>query len=104
MIDTLKAPRPLAATSPRKAAAPKTVQARYAYRDGEHELDVSIARPNRGQVDAVAAGECEFALVADEPLILLGARFGEVIPWSFASYCWHHVPRENRTLPPETYS
>ena len=49
---------------------------------------------------AVARGEAEFALIDESPLLMLCARFGDAIPWISAPFCWHHLPSEERVLPP----
>jgi hypothetical protein len=86
--------------SPTGVVAPRPEGARYTY-DGEHELVLVLRDVDKNQAEAVRHGEAEFALLLDEPLILIGARFGDAVPWTFASYCWHLLPRDERVLPPE---
>jgi hypothetical protein len=95
----------IAATSPESSARVRShVEARYTYADGEHDLLLRMRGIGDRHVEAVRQTEAEFALLAADPLLLLAARFGDAIPWSVASYCWHHVPRERRTLPPAPHS
>ncbi len=75
-------------------------RSRYLYIDDEHEIRLSGARLSRRHADAVREGAAEFALVIEEPVIFLCARFGDLVPWTVSSYSWHLVPREHRTLPP----
>jgi hypothetical protein len=58
----------------------------HSYRDGVHELTL-LARGIEGEIEAVAQGPAEFALVEEEPLLLLCHRFGDAIPWSPATFC-----------------
>jgi hypothetical protein len=90
------AARPLG-TSTGRPGHPRMAQ--HFYRDGVHEL-VLPARDVAGEAEAVAGGPAEFALVEEEPLLLLCHRFGDVIPWSMATYCpW--PPRERGRCPAE---
>jgi hypothetical protein len=86
--------------SPQGVVAPRREGARYTYDVGEHELILTLRDVGDRQVEAVRRGEAEFALLLDDPLILIGARFGDAVPWTFASYCWHLLPRGARALPP----
>jgi hypothetical protein len=51
------------------------------------------------QVAALQQGECELAVVLEEPLLIVCSRFGEKLPWSAAVFQWHQVPRPARALP-----
>lgn len=94
-----------AATSPESSTRVRShVEARYIYADGEHDLLLRMRGIGDRHVEAVRGAEAEFALLADDPLILLAARFGDAIPWSVASYCWHHIPRGRQTPPPAPHS
>ena len=77
---------------------------RYSFHHGEHELLLAVPRVSDRQVADLRTGEVELALIADGTLVLLASRFGESIPWSVASFCWHHLPREARVPPPEINS
>ena len=59
----------------------------------------------------VGRAEVECALVVEGPLLVIGARFGDTQPWSWASpYNWHFAPPAERVVPaavplgPETYA
>ncbi len=52
------------------------------------------------EVQSVKTGEAQFGLVVKDDVILLVFKFG-AIPWSDASYTWHRVPENERTLPSE---
>ncbi len=91
---------PHRAPIPPGVVAPRREGAWYICNGGEHELVLTLRDVGDRQVEAMRHGEAEFALVLDDPLILLGARFGDAVPWSFASYCWHLAPRDVRGLPP----
>lgn len=75
---------------------------RYVYRQGGHELLLTMATPSRAEVEAARVGESEFALFTEGPLLVLLYRFGrpgEGIPWGDAPYSWHLLPAEVRDLP-----
>jgi hypothetical protein len=83
-----------------QAPHPRTVagraeSAQYFFRDGVHEL-VVLARGVTGEIEAVDHGPAEFALVEEEPLLLLCHRFDDAIPWSLATYCPHAAPVRDR--------
>jgi hypothetical protein len=65
-----------------------------------HHLNLSIRGLTDAQVKAVRDEDAEFALVVEEPLILVCCRFGAAVPWMIATFCWHLVPRPMRSLPP----
>lgn len=73
--------------------------AEYNFRANIHEICLFFRHPKPVEVQAVKQGEASFGLVVQDDVILLVFRFG-VIPWSDASYTWHRVPSEERTLPP----
>jgi hypothetical protein len=77
---------------------------RYVFNQGGHELWISRRGLSDAQIRAFSHDEAEFALLVEEPVIVLCCRFGNELPWSFASYCWHLVPRLQRALPPSCYS
>ncbi|HEX8199039.1 MAG TPA: hypothetical protein VF590_01025 [Isosphaeraceae bacterium] len=68
-----------------RAGSGRAEAARYFFRDGIYELIVP-ARGVAGEVEAVERGAAEFALVDAGPLLLLGHRFGDAIPWSLATH------------------
>jgi len=99
MLNVTKSP--IARALPKAAERPEgAVIARYSYIHGEHELLLTMPKVGDRERAALRTGEVEFALMADGPLVLIGARLGEAIPWSVASFCWHHLPREARVPPP----
>jgi hypothetical protein len=55
-------------------------------------------QPKPIEVQAVKQGKATFGLVVKDDLIVLVFKFGS-IPWSDASYTWHRVPADERTLP-----
>lgn len=72
-------------------------------RDGVYELVLS-SRGVEGEVEAVIQGPAEFALVAEESLLLLCHRFGDVIPWSLATYGPQpRAPRDRGQAPAEEF-
>jgi hypothetical protein len=73
----------------------------YRYdRDG-HRLSRTVQGATGAQVAALEHGECELALVLEEPLLIVCSRFGEVLPWSAAAFSWQQIPRPARVLPQE---
>jgi hypothetical protein len=65
---------------------------RYQYTDSGHELILFEHAINENLCNAVGRGPAEFALVVESPLIVLGYRFGTVVPWSTAPFSWHMQP------------
>ncbi len=53
-------------------------------------------------VQTVLQGEAEFALIVEEPLILLAYRFGDAGSWSIAPFNWLDLPRNEQVPPRET--
>ena len=80
--------------------APDLDRAQYTYFRREHELILTLRGVESHHAIAVARGEAEFALIDESPLLMLCARFGDAIPWISSPFCWHHVPSEDRVLPP----
>lgn len=76
--------------------------AEYRYRRGDHELVLSLHGITDLQAEAVAGGEAEFALMIEGPLLVLGYRFGDAVPWAAtAPLHWQGLPPEERVVPPE---
>lgn len=91
---------PAVATAPQDAPGPCPEGAHYRYRRGTHELRLALLGPADRQVDDVAHGEAEFALIVEGPLIVLGYRFGEAIPWSAAApFHWDTLADRDRAIP-----
>lgn len=72
----------------------------YQYRNGEHELAVSVDGVSPGHARAVVEDEAEFALLVEGEMLVFLSRFGEAIPWSASFYWWHFLPRREQRLPP----
>lgn len=70
--------------------------ARFVYGNGAYEL---ILKTSRGEARAALRAEPEFALVIEEPLVLLGYRFGPGRPWALAPFAWQDLPRREQTPP-----
>lgn len=88
------------------AAEPGRVAATY-FRSGQsdYELHLSIANPDSPRIEAVGRGEAEFALVIEEPEVLILFRFGDAIPWSVAYHDRHGGPDDRgHHHAPETVS
>ena len=85
----------------------------YQYRLGSHHLVLAscgVARCDECEV-VVGRAKVECALVVEGPLLVLGSRFGDTRPWSWASpYNWHLAPPAERVVPasvpltPETHA
>src|SRR5579883_2602467 len=88
MIDTLSVSEGPVAPSVLAAEPRRGLLARYSYRDGDHELTLTSPVVRGAQVKAVERGDAEFALVVEDPVVLLCAKFGEAIPWSTATVSW----------------
>ena len=71
----------------------------YIYRFGDHELRIHVPRVELYQIEAVREGLGEFALVVEDPVILLCARFGDAIPWTAAVYTGDDTPRTPNSVP-----
>ncbi len=72
--------------------------AEYNCRSGVHEIRLFLRHPKPIEVQQVKQGEASFALVVQEPVILLVWKFGS-LPYSDGSYAWARVPEGERTLP-----
>jgi hypothetical protein len=64
-----------------------------------HQLLREVQGATEGQVAALQQGECELAVVLEEPLLIVCSRFGEDLPWSASVFQWHQIPRPARALP-----
>jgi len=93
-------PQVRAPRAPSADHAPDIDRARHTNSRGEHELTLTLHGVESRHAIAVAAGEAEFALIDESPLLVLCARFGDAIPWICSPICWHHVPSRERILPP----
>lgn len=80
-------------------ARPETAE--YRYRHGAHELRLTSQDVDHRIAEAIARGEAEFGVRVAGPNIVLGYRFGEVIPWGDAApFQWWQLPAEERVIPP----
>lgn len=77
-------------------SGPDGSEARLFYCNGAYDLVLQAAR---GEAKAALEGEPEFALVVEEPLVLLGYRFGPSRPWALAPFAWQDLPRREQTPP-----
>jgi len=93
-------PSARAPMGPSTAHTPGLAHTQYTYFRREHELVLTLHGVESRHVNAVSREEAEFALIDESPLLMLCARFGEAIPWISSPFCWHHVPSEDRVLPP----
>jgi hypothetical protein len=100
MVSTTGKPEGVTAMPQCARASPVAWEARYGFTCGDHELTLTAPSISAAQARAVREGEAQFALVVEEPVIFLCARFGEEVPWTSAEVCWHALPREARRLPP----
>lgn len=73
----------------------------YNFRFGQHELLMALSNLTEQKILAIRKGTAEFALFVQGDVLLFLYRFGNAVPWSDAPYCWHLVPSDQRTLPPE---
>lgn len=64
-----------------------------------HQLRRVVESASETQIAALTDGEAEFALVLDDPLIVVCSRFGTALPWSGGAFHWHRVPRLERMWP-----
>jgi hypothetical protein len=70
----------------------------YNFRSNMHEILLTFRNPKPIEVQSVKTGEANFGLVVQDDVILLVFKFG-AIPWSDASYTWHRLALDERTLP-----
>jgi hypothetical protein len=73
--------------------------AEFAFSPGGHELTVFSPAIGPELIDDVRRGPAEFALIVQNPVIVLAYRFGESIPWEDVPYCWHLQPEFRRVVP-----
>ena len=72
----------------------------YAYRDGLHEIRLLVNEASTSHAEAVRSGPSEFALVFEDPVVVLCAKFGDAVPWTAAILRTQHTSREPGSLPP----
>lgn len=72
----------------------------YAYRDGLHELRLLVPEADAAREEAVRNGPSEFALVFEDPVVVLCARFGDAVPWTAAILRTQKSSRDPGALPP----
>jgi hypothetical protein len=69
---------------------------RFSYRCGIYDLIVPV-EPRRSKT--VLREEAEFALIVEEPVVLLAYRFGGSGDWNSARFTWLDLPRPDQTPP-----
>ncbi len=47
----------------------------------------------------MSRGPAEFALIVEQPVLVLAYRFGEAIRWEDTPYSWHLQPESRRVVP-----
>jgi hypothetical protein len=104
MANAMELTAPIGASLRADLSARGSIRSRYVYCHGEHELLLTAPEITAEQAEALEREDAEFALVIEEPAILLCARFGDAIPWLAAPFCWHDLTRESRRLPPAPHS
>lgn len=91
-------PGPIAAKPSRVPGAIETARVRACPPD--YELLIYVHRPASRQVEAVLRGQPEFALIVEEPAILIPFRFGDAFPWTVACYDRPGSPRDRGAASP----
>ncbi len=71
----------------------------YRHHRRGHELIRVVQKVGGDHVEAVLRGRAEFALLVDEPLIIVCSRFGAALPWAEGAFHWHRVPQPDRAWP-----
>ena len=110
MRDLLQEPDRISPRTVRRTRVRDTVpgnglpRAEYSYRDGVYELRLYMTSARAGAVAAVRRGESEFALIVEDPVIVLCARFGEEIPWVAATYKGSDFEKGIGYTPPPPHS
>jgi hypothetical protein len=74
--------------------------AQFNYSPAGHELTLFYSDISDDMIDEVRRGQAEFALIVENPVIVLAYRFGRSIPWGDAPYSWHLQPARWRMVPP----
>jgi len=73
----------------------------YRFDSRGHQVLRIVHGVTEDHVAALHQGECELAVVLEEPLLIVCSRFGEGLPWSAAAFHWQRLPRSTRVLPQE---
>lgn len=73
--------------------------AEFAFGPGGHELTVFHPAIEPELIDDFRRGPAEFALIVEQPVIVLAFRFGASGDWDEAPYCWHLQPEFRRVVP-----
>jgi hypothetical protein len=71
----------------------------FAFGPGGHELTLFRSGIGPELIDDVRRGPAEFALIVEQPVVVLAYRFGDSIPWEDAPYSWHLQPEFRRVVP-----
>lgn len=75
------------------------VKSEFAFGPGGHELTLFQREIGPGVIDDVRRGPAEFALIVEQPVIVLAYRFGDADDWEDTPYCWHLQPEFRRVVP-----
>jgi hypothetical protein len=73
--------------------------AEFAFGPGGHELTLFRRGIGPELIDDLCRGPAEFALIVEQPIIVLAYRFGDAIAWEDAPYSWHLQPEFRRVVP-----
>jgi hypothetical protein len=74
--------------------------AQYSYSLNGHELTLFVSNVNDQIVHDLRCGEAEFAVIVENPVLVLAFRFGDSIRWSDVPFTWHMQPAHCRVTPP----
>jgi hypothetical protein len=83
--------------SPTRRRWPEDVD--YNFRAGQHELRLFFRNPSAVDIDAIARGPCEFALLRGRDTFFFLYHFGDAVPWSDKPFSWWLVPEDERVTP-----
>lgn len=70
----------------------------YNFDDSGHWLHYLFRNPSEAERRSIQAGQAQFGLYVNGPIIFLLHQFGEM-PWNDASYSWWRVSEESRQIP-----
>ncbi|MBV8232686.1 MAG: hypothetical protein JO329_22115 [Planctomycetaceae bacterium] len=99
MLETLHPPDMGALTPFREGRDRWPPGSHYRHHRGGHELIRVVRKIGDDHVAAFLRGRAEFALLVDDPLIIVCSRFGAALPWAEGVFHWHRVPRPERAWP-----
>jgi hypothetical protein len=73
--------------------------AQFSVGPGGHEITLFRSNIDQSAVEDIRQGESEFALIVENPLIVMSYRFGRSIPWDDVPFSWHLQPASWRAVP-----